>query len=302
MDWTPRVERRGRCGGQLGGPGLERLAQGVSDLVDEGAWHEGGLARAYPGHRRVLSNGGKAAQNAVWAADQHQEEDAQGSVLQEVWRGHEQDRQGGPHGERFTRRECAWASPPTRLKAFRTTVGRCLPGTRAGRSLTLPLAMHQCDPTHTCRIEPIAAWAEAVWDEQLDDADLHKAWRRQQATGGPEAVVEQSQRAPRAARHHVFEAVGMVMASPHDLRHCKWARGGLATDLRQGRRSAGASGQRIGAVARVGRHRRAEGVAPVPLAGTCETGKQTSPTSTARGASNQGGSGCDNKRVGGRKR
>ena len=30
-----------------------------------------------------------------------------------------------------------------------------------------------------------------------------------------------------------------------------------------------------------------------PLAGTCDTGKQTSPTSTARGASNQGGSGCD---------
>ena len=33
-EWTglPRVEGRGRCGGQLGGPGLERLAQGVADL------------------------------------------------------------------------------------------------------------------------------------------------------------------------------------------------------------------------------------------------------------------------------
>ena len=38
--------------------------------------------------------------------------------------------------------------PPTRLKAFRTTVGRCLPGKHAGRSLTWRLAMHECDPTH----------------------------------------------------------------------------------------------------------------------------------------------------------
>ena len=67
--------------------------------------------------------------------------------------------------------------PPTRLKAFRTTIGRCLPGKHAGRSLTWRLAVQQCDPIHPCRIEPIVAWAEAVWDEQLDDADLHRAWR-----------------------------------------------------------------------------------------------------------------------------
>ena len=73
---------------------------------------------------------------------------------------------------------------PTRLKAFRTTVGRCLPGKHAGRSLTWRLATHECDPTHTCRVEPIVAWAEAVWDEQLDEADLHKAWRRQQRLVG----------------------------------------------------------------------------------------------------------------------
>ena len=54
--------------------------------------------------------------------------------------------------------------PPTRLKAFRTTVGRCLPGKHAGRSLTWRLAMHQCDPTHPCRVEPIVAWTEAVWN------------------------------------------------------------------------------------------------------------------------------------------
>ena len=64
--------------------------------------------------------------------------------------------------------------PPTRLKAFRTTIGRCLPGKHAGRSLTWRLAVHQCDPIHPCRIEPIVAWAEAV----------HKAWRRQQRLVG----------------------------------------------------------------------------------------------------------------------
>ena len=74
--------------------------------------------------------------------------------------------------------------PPTRLKASRTTVGRCLPGKHAGRSLTWRLAMYECDPTHTCRVEPIVAWAEAVWDEQLDDADLHRGWRRQQRLVG----------------------------------------------------------------------------------------------------------------------
>ena len=28
------------------------------------------------------------------------------------------------------------------------------------------------------------AWAEAIWDEQLDDVDLHRAWRRQQRLVG----------------------------------------------------------------------------------------------------------------------
>ena len=44
--------------------------------------------------------------------------------------------------------------------------------------------MHQCDPIHPCRVEPIVAWAEAVWDEQLDDADPHKTRRRQQRLVG----------------------------------------------------------------------------------------------------------------------
>ena len=151
--------------------------------------------------------------------------------------------------------------PPTRLKAFRTTVGRYLPGKHAGRSLTWRLAMHECDPTHTCRVEPIVARAETVWDEQLDDADLHRAWRRQQRLVGLKPLVD--------------------TASPHDLRHCKWTQGGLATDLPQGHEGASACGQRAGVVERMGGQRRAEGAPLMPIAGTCGTGEQTSSTSTA---------------------
>ena len=100
--------------------------------------------------------------------------------------------------------------PPTRLKAFRTTVGRCLPGKHAGRSLTWRLAMHECDPTHTCRVEPTVAWAEAIWDEQLDDVDLHRAWRRQQRLVG---LKHRGAKSVARQDHHVSEAAGMVMAS-----------------------------------------------------------------------------------------
>ena len=176
--------------------------------------------------------------------------------------------------------------PLTRLKAFRTTIGRCLPGKHAGRSLTWRLALHQCDPIHQCRIEPIVAWAEAVWDEQLDDADLHKGWRRQlrlvglkpswsKVSGPTGAIIVCLRQLGWTWPHHTT----FVTASGH------------AADLPQGRQSAGDSGQRIGAVERVGGQRRKE-LLP-PFAGTCHTGKEASPTSTARGASDQGGFGCD---------
>ena len=49
---------------QVGGLGLERFAQSVTDFVDEGARREG-LARAQPGHRRVRGKGlrGSAERN-----------------------------------------------------------------------------------------------------------------------------------------------------------------------------------------------------------------------------------------------
>ena len=49
--------------------------------------------------------------------------------------------------------------------------------------------------------------------------------RHGDAPGGPEAVVEQSQW-PHWRYHHVLEADGLDMTTPHDLRHCEWARGG----------------------------------------------------------------------------
>ena len=43
--------------------------------------------------------------------------------------------------------------PPTRVKAFRTTIERCLPGKHAWRSRTWRQAAHECDPIHACRVE-----------------------------------------------------------------------------------------------------------------------------------------------------
>ena len=91
--------------------------------------------------------------------------------------------------------------------------------------------MHQCDLTHPCRAEPIVAWAaEAVWDEQLDDADLHKSWRRQRRLVGLNPSWEQGQWSDRS-HYHVLEADGLDMATPHDLRHCEWTRGGLTANV-----------------------------------------------------------------------
>ena len=106
--------------------------------------------------------------------------------------------------------------PPTRVEAIKTTIGRCLSGKHAGHSLTQRLAMHECDPIRTCRIEPIVARAEAVWDEQLDGAEPHTAWRRQQRLVGFEAVLEQSQW-PDGRHHHVPHHTTFVTASGHEV-------------------------------------------------------------------------------------
>ena len=151
---------------------------------------------------------GRRGKNATRTADQNQEEDAQSQVLQEVWR----DSRARiaktrlmPSGLHCVR---CMGMPLTRLKTFRTTVGRCLPRKHARRSLTWMGRGGLGRAAGRCRSAQGLATAAT--------------------TGGPEAVVEQGQW-PDGCHHHVFEAIGMDMASPHDLRHCKRARGG---DLR----------------------------------------------------------------------
>ena len=103
-------------------------------------------------------------------ADQNQEEDARGSVLQEVWRGHEQGRQGGALAERPARCEVRGRAA-NRVESPQDHDWKML--ARQTRGTFSHLASGH-----------VVAWAEAVLDEQLDDADLHKAWRRQQRLVG----------------------------------------------------------------------------------------------------------------------
>ena len=132
--------------------------------------------------------------------------------------------------------------PPTRVKALRTTIGQCLPGKHAGRSLTWRLAVHECDPIHACRVEPIVAWAEAVWDEQLDDSELSQGVETTATARGHETHVESSEWS-RRSHYHVPEAAGVDVAAPHHLHHGKRARNQPARNVSHGRQSPGGSGQ-----------------------------------------------------------
>ena len=79
--------------------------------------------------------------------------------------------------------------------------------------------------------------------------------------------------------------LGWDMATSHDLRHCEWARGGLARNMEHGRQGAGQRGrQRSGTVEGVGRQRRTERVAAAPAAGTSDIGKTSAPSDTVSSA------------------
>ena len=134
-----------------------------------------------------------------------------------------------PRGLHGTRRAC------------RTMIGRQA-GTQGVRSRG-DWRCASADPIHTCRVEPIVACAEAAWDEQLDDAELHTAWRRQQL----ETIVEQSQRS-HGRHHHVLGTTGVDLAASHDFRHSKRTRGGPARNAHHGRQDAGMPGtlERVG--------------------------------------------------------
>ena len=81
---------------------------------------------------RILA---QAAQDAVWTAVQDLEEDAQGQVLQKRRGDHGKIAKAGLMPSGLHGLWCV-NMPPTRVKAFRITIGRCLPGKDAELSLT----------------------------------------------------------------------------------------------------------------------------------------------------------------------
>ena len=91
-------------------------------------------------------------------------------------------------------------------------------------------------------------------------------------TGGPEAVVEQGQW-PDGCHHSVSEAVGMDMASPHDLRHCN----GHEVDLRQicprDVKAQATVDSELALWREWADNDERKELLPCPLAGTCGTGK-----------------------------
>ena len=106
----------------------------------------------------------------------------------------------------------AWAMPPTRTEGFQDHGWKVPPGQTRGTVAHLAARnasvrsdtpmQRRANPSvgrggvgRAAGTMPIAAWAEAVWDEQLDDANRSVGM---EATGGPEAVVEQSEFLPRA--------------------------------------------------------------------------------------------------------
>ena len=192
-------------------------AQSGTDFVDEGALGVRVVSHArIPGRRRLRSRGGEAAQNE----EEVKFNKKYGAITSKIAKAG--SCRAGLHGVR------CMGMPPTRLKAFRTTVGRCLPGKHAGRSLTWRVAAHECDPINMCRVEPRGMGGRSL-GRTAGRCRSAQGPETAATTGGPEAVVESD-----GCHHRVFEATGMNMASPHGLRHCKWTRSGLATDMLQG--------------------------------------------------------------------
>ena len=111
--------------------------------------------------RRVRSGSGQAAQNATCTADQNQEEDAQGSVLQEVWRGHQQGRQGGALAERL---------------AWRKVHGHAADEAESPQDHGWMMLARQTRGTFS----PLASGHARV----LADTRVYKVWRRQQRLVG----------------------------------------------------------------------------------------------------------------------
>ena len=138
-------------GGHVGGLGLKRCAPNGVGFVDENTRHEGGLARTHPGHRRLRGRNNARRSTDGWPESKKRMPNVKFYRKYEAITSKRAKAGLVPSGLRGMR--CV-GMPPTRVKAFKKTIGRCLPGIHAGRSLTWRLAIHECDPIHTCRVEP----------------------------------------------------------------------------------------------------------------------------------------------------
>ena len=122
----------------------------------------------------------------------NQEEDAQGSVLQEVWRGHEQDRQGGPHGERFTREVHGHAADET--EGFQDHCWKVPPGHTRGTVAHLAARDASVRPDTHVQDRANRSVGRGSVGRAAGRRRSAQGMEATAATGGPEAVVEQSQR------------------------------------------------------------------------------------------------------------
>ena len=108
LDFHVSKDENGK-GRQVCGPGLEPDPEGDACGQGEAVRHEGGFSRSALGRRLVWGWCGETPQDAVWTVGWYQEENAQGQVLQEIWCGYEQNRQGRLPPEWLTR--CAMFGP-----------------------------------------------------------------------------------------------------------------------------------------------------------------------------------------------
>ena len=130
----------------------------------------------------------------------------------------------GMHGVR------CMGMPPTRLKAFWTTVWKMLARQTRGTFSRLPTGHARVRPNTHVQSRAHRSVGRGSVGRAAGRRRSTQGMEATAATGGPEAFLEQGQW-PDGCHHHVLEAAGLDMASPHDLRHCKWARSGLARDL-----------------------------------------------------------------------
>ena len=215
----------------------------------------------------LTEQGRRAAQNAIRTADQNQEEDAQGSVQQEVRCGHEQDRQSGTLAERFARR-AVHGHAADETESLLDDDWKVL--TRQAR-WTFPHLAARCASVRS----------DTVMQNRANrSVGLKPSWSK---VSGPTGAIIRCLRQMSCTWPHT---------RPSSLRvGTRWTYGRLAFKAQARVDSSLALGRDW-----VDNDERRE-LLPMPSAGTCDTGEQASPTSPTRGASDQGGVGRDTSRM-----